>query len=131
VSVDSVVVGQGVWEGKLRAGGHRIEVAAAGFRPARQDVTLAKADREQRTVTLERDESSPLWKRSHPARVFVGADFGPRSGSRTAATFAMRAAAPAPPTSRSASPSPHVAATSSRAGSRSASTSAISSRAPA
>lgn len=80
VSIDSVVVGQGVWEGKLRAGGHRIEVAAAGFRPARQELTLAKADREQRTVTLERDESSPLWKRSHPARVFVGVDAGPAIG---------------------------------------------------
>ncbi|MFO0739501.1 MAG: PEGA domain-containing protein [Labilithrix sp.] len=76
VSIDSVVVGQGVWEGKLRAGAHRLEVAAEGFLPSRTSATLAKGERSQLTVTLERDQSSPLWKRTHPARVFFGGELG-------------------------------------------------------
>lgn len=80
VSIDAVVVGQGVWEGKLREGAHRVEVAAEGFLPTRKDVRLAKDERSAVTVSLERDPSSPLWRRSHPARVFVGADLGPFVG---------------------------------------------------
>jgi hypothetical protein len=80
VSIDAVVLGQGVWEGKLREGGHRIEVAAEGFVFSRQDVTLVKSERKALTVSLERDVSSPLWRRTHPSRVFVGAEIGPAIG---------------------------------------------------
>src|SRR5262249_33077400 len=80
VSIDAVVLGQGVWEGRLREGGHRVEVAAEGFVPSRQDVRLSKSERKAVTVSLERDLSSPLWRSTHPARVFVGADIGPALG---------------------------------------------------
>jgi hypothetical protein len=80
VSIDAVVVGQGVWEGKLREGAHRVEVAAEGFLPARQDVRLAKKERSAITVTLDRDLSSPLWRRA--SRVFLGADAGMVLGLR-------------------------------------------------
>ncbi len=80
VSIDAVVVGQGVWEGKLREGAHRVEVAAEGFLPSGQDVRLAKSERSAITVSLERDLSSPLWRKAHPSRPYVGADIGPAIG---------------------------------------------------
>ena len=45
VSIDGVVVGQGIWEGKLPAGSHKVEIAAEGFLPQTQNVTLEKGGR--------------------------------------------------------------------------------------
>ena len=80
VSIDAVVVGEGVWEGKLRDGSHRIEVAAEGFLPSRQALRLTRGERSSLTIPLERDLSSPLWRRAHPARVYVEAQVGPVLG---------------------------------------------------
>jgi hypothetical protein len=80
VSIDAVVVGQGVWEGKLREGEHVVEVVAEGFLLARRVVRLTKSERTAETVVLERDPSSPLWRAAHPARVFVELDVGPAVG---------------------------------------------------
>ncbi|MEA2753035.1 MAG: hypothetical protein QOI41_7178, partial [Myxococcales bacterium] len=80
VSIDAVVVGQGVWEGKLREGEHVVEVIAEGFLLARRVVRLTKSERTAETVVLERDPSSPLWRAAHPARVFVEIDVGPAVG---------------------------------------------------
>jgi hypothetical protein len=80
VSIDAVVVGQGVWEGKLREGEHVVEVIAEGFLLTRRVVRLTKSERTAETVVLERDPSSPLWRAAHPARVFVELDVGPAVG---------------------------------------------------
>ena len=80
VSIDAVVVGQGVWEGKLREGEHVVEVIADGFLLARRVVRLTKGERTAETVVLERDPSSPLWRAAHPARVFIEIDVGPAIG---------------------------------------------------
>lgn len=71
VSIDGVVVGQGVWEGRLRAGDHVVEVASEGFLPVRRAARLAKDERSALAIALERDPSSPLWRAAHPPRVFV------------------------------------------------------------
>lgn len=68
VAIDGVVVGRGVWEGKLRAGGHSVEVGAEGFLPYKRDLALAKGQREVVVVKLERDPTSPLWAAQHPSR---------------------------------------------------------------
>lgn len=71
VAIDSVAVGRGIWEGRLRAGAHRIEVAEPGFRTVTVDVTLARGKRERRQVSLERDETSPFWKKPERAPRFL------------------------------------------------------------
>lgn len=80
VAIDAVVVGQGVWEGKLREGDHVVEVSADGFLLARRAVRLTKGERAAQTIALERDPSSPMWRAAHPSRVFVEAEVGPAMG---------------------------------------------------
>jgi len=66
VDIDGVPVGNGVWEGRLKSGRHRIEVAAPGFIAFREDKSVASGQREIARVTLERDSSDPIWR----AKVF-------------------------------------------------------------
>ncbi len=63
VAVDGIPVGQGIWEGRLRVGAHVIEVAAPGFVALKRPVSLERGRRDVVTATLERDESSPFWKK--------------------------------------------------------------------
>jgi hypothetical protein len=73
VAVDGVVVGRGLWVGRLRAGKHAIDVGAEGFLPDRRELQLAAGASEQLAVTLERDPNSPLWRRIEPSRLVVEA----------------------------------------------------------
>ncbi|EYF02895.1 PEGA domain-containing protein [Chondromyces apiculatus] len=61
VAVDAVSVGRGIWEGRLREGAHRVEVAAPGFVPWVQEVSLGRGERKVLPVSLTRDPSSPFW----------------------------------------------------------------------
>ena len=72
-AVDGVTLGRGVWEGPVRLGEHRVEVASEGFLPSQQTVRLDKGSRRVVAVSLERDPSSPLWRVQHPPHVFVEA----------------------------------------------------------
>ncbi|AUX45005.1 uncharacterized protein SOCE26_064840 [Sorangium cellulosum] len=54
VTVDGVTLGNGIWEGRLSPGRHRIEVAAGGFVTAHHDVILARNRRAVVPVVLER-----------------------------------------------------------------------------
>jgi hypothetical protein len=76
VSIDGVSVGRGIWEGRLRAGAHKLEIADEGFFPATQSVSLTTAGRSLEKVALERDTSSSLWRVSIPARFLVEATVG-------------------------------------------------------
>jgi hypothetical protein len=71
VAVDGVSLGRGVWDGKLRAGGHKVEVGAEGFLTVTRDLRLAKGQREVIAAPLERDPSSPLWGAQHPSRFVI------------------------------------------------------------
>jgi hypothetical protein len=73
VAIDGVSVGRGVWDGKLRAGGHRVEVAEEGFLTVRRDLRLEKGQRQLLPMQLERDPTSPLWRAQHPPRFVVEA----------------------------------------------------------
>ena len=77
VAVDSVAMGRGVWEGRLRAGRHRVEVAFDGFLLLARELTISQGKREVVTAQLERDPSSPVWKAANPSRVFLEIDGGP------------------------------------------------------
>lgn len=74
VAIDSVTVGNGVWEGRLRAGEHRIEVRARGFLPVTQQVTLERKKPRSLAIQLERDPADTLG--SLTRRVAIGAAYG-------------------------------------------------------
>jgi hypothetical protein len=84
VAIDSVVVGRGTWGGKLRAGEHTIEVAASGFVPSVQRVSIRRAEQRALAVVLQRDPSSPFWPKP-PRRPRFLAELG--QGISIAPTF--------------------------------------------
>lgn len=77
VAIDGVAVGRGVWDGRLRAGTHRVEVAAEGFATTRRQVSIEPGGRELAVLELERDASSPLWRAANPPRVTFDLDVAP------------------------------------------------------
>src|SRR5262249_30094439 len=60
VAIDGVSVGRGVWEGRLRAGAHRIEASAEGFLPSTKTPTISRDGNQEIKVELERDPRSPF-----------------------------------------------------------------------
>ena len=71
VAIDGVTVGQGTWEGRLRAGKHKLEIASPGFLPSVRDVVLADGTREVLRVPLARDPASPFWSKPPPPSRFL------------------------------------------------------------
>jgi hypothetical protein len=71
VAVDGVVVGNGLWDGRLRKGRHKLEVAQNGFVPQVRQLDLAPTTPERIAVALERDPDSPLWQAQKKARIFI------------------------------------------------------------
>ncbi|WP_437819070.1 PEGA domain-containing protein [Sorangium sp. So ce1078] len=99
VAIDGVTVGRGVWEGRLRAGAHRVEIAAPGFLPESRRVILGRDHTEVARVTLERDPRSPFWRKpARPARLVVesvtGAVLVPSFGGGVAGTCIRGCEAP-------------------------------------
>lgn len=85
VVIDSVVVGRGIWEGRLRVGNHKVEVMAEGFETEMRRVTLLPHQRELLSIELERSVQAPG---SHLARnVGAGASYG--VGALGLGTFAV------------------------------------------
>ena len=70
VAIDGVVVGAGLWDGRLRKGPHKIEIAQSGFLPVSRPLDLAPAKEERLRITLERDPASPLWQAQRPSLVY-------------------------------------------------------------
>ena len=71
VAVDGVVVGSGLWDGRLRKGRHKVEVAQNGFLPQVRSLELAPTSPERLAVALERDPDSPLWQAQKRSRIFI------------------------------------------------------------
>lgn len=76
VAIDKVSVGRGVWQGKVRRGIHRVEIAADGYVLHTNEVSFIKGTNDPMVVTLERDPLSPLWK-DNRGRVYVEAAINP------------------------------------------------------
>jgi hypothetical protein len=66
VALDGIAVGRGVWEGPVRLGHHRVEVASEGFLPATRELALARDQREVVAVSLDRDPNSALFRAQNP-----------------------------------------------------------------
>jgi PEGA domain len=60
VAIDGVTVGRGIWDGRLLAGAHRIEIAAPGFLTVRDELVLTRGARRVARVELQRDPRSPF-----------------------------------------------------------------------
>lgn len=85
VVIDSVVVGRGIWEGRLRVGNHKIEVMAEGFDTEMRRVTLLPRARQLLSFELERSAQAPG---RHLARnVGAGVSYG--VGALGLGTFAV------------------------------------------
>lgn len=69
IAIDSVVVGRGFWEGWLKTGQHRVEVASEGFVSVERPVALDAGRLEVVSVELTRDAGSPLWRK--PPKIVV------------------------------------------------------------
>jgi hypothetical protein len=85
VHIDGVPVGLGVWEGRLKSGTHKVEVAEEGFIAYRADTAIKSGGVEVLRVRLERDLSNPMWRgavfQPHVyAELFAGAAFSPSFG---------------------------------------------------
>src|SRR5262249_1345481 len=55
VAVDRVTVGRGMWEGRVRAGKHVVEIAADGFLPTTREIAIDAGKRQVVEATLSRD----------------------------------------------------------------------------
>ncbi len=60
VAIDGVVVGRGLWVGRLRSGGHMLEVGAEGFLGTKREVVIPHGAHETMNVELERDPRASL-----------------------------------------------------------------------
>jgi hypothetical protein len=80
VSIDGVVVGRGVWEGRLHSGQHRVELAADGFQPIVREATLEHGERKSLPIALERDVWSGAFRRANPPRLYAELGVGPMLG---------------------------------------------------
>ncbi len=69
VALDGVVLGRGLWEGKVRSGKHRVEASLDGYLPFVRDVTVPKGERAVIPVALEPDPKASLtFKQAEEAR---------------------------------------------------------------
>jgi len=82
--LDGVPLGQGEWEGALRAGTHKVDASADGYFATTKTFDVPAGPKVAMKLTLERDDSSPFWSkgRSYPLSVtlFGGGLAGPSLG---------------------------------------------------
>lgn len=80
VVLDGVPVGQGIWEGRLRVGSHKLDVSAEGYFGSAKTFEVNGDKKQTVKVPLDRDDNSPFWakgrKRPISIAVFGGGLFG-------------------------------------------------------
>jgi hypothetical protein len=78
IILDGVPVGQGSWEGRLRAGTHKVDTQAEGyFRTTKSFEGKTDGAKQTWKISLDRDENSPFWTkgRTRPISVSLFGDF--------------------------------------------------------
>jgi len=72
VVVDGIEVGRGNWQGKVRCGGHQVEIGEEAFIPFKKDVGLTKGKPPTVLVqSLERDLTNPKWMTGRPSHFAI------------------------------------------------------------
>lgn len=62
VRIGGVLVGRGIWDGRLRTGKHEVVVEADGFFPDKRTIDLERGEREELSFILERNEDADTWR---------------------------------------------------------------------
>lgn len=75
IALDSVVLGNGMWEGLLPSGAHKIEVSADGFKLVTRSVNLAPGDQQALSIKLDRDDDADIWQKPRNFVVDVTSGF--------------------------------------------------------
>jgi hypothetical protein len=75
VAVDGVSIGNGVWQGQVQSGQHKVEVFAPGFLGFSKDVLLKSGQTEVVQARLKRNPDDPIWGGFRP-HVYVEAIAG-------------------------------------------------------
>jgi hypothetical protein len=81
IVLDGVPITSGRWEGSVRAGGHRVELSAAGYLTVGRDIALEKAEHRTERFRLEPDPTSAKYHAEHPPRIVLGLSLGGALGS--------------------------------------------------
>lgn len=72
VAIDGTFVGRGTWEGHVRPGTHKVELVADGYFKVQKNVKIERGGRESVSATMERDPSSPRWRKPGRFMLEVG-----------------------------------------------------------
>ncbi len=76
IVLDGVPVTQGVWDGRVRAGKHIVDVAADGYFGQTKQLEIEAGKKLNLKLKLDRDENSPFWSkgRRYPISVALVGD---------------------------------------------------------
>ena len=64
VYLDDLVVGNGIWVGRLPSGQHRVDVVASGYAPFHRELLLIPGRSQVLRAQPEPDSSNPLWRKA-------------------------------------------------------------------
>ena len=76
IRVDGVVVGQGLWNGRLPVGEHRIDSEEDGYLRSERNLSVTSARSEPVLLRLQADPEHPRWREAQRGRVFLEAHVG-------------------------------------------------------
>jgi len=72
IVLDGVPVGQGSWEGRLRAGAHKVDATSEGYFRTTKNFEGVAGPKQTIKITLERDENSPFWTAGRTRKISIG-----------------------------------------------------------
>jgi hypothetical protein len=72
IVLDGVPVGQGSWEGRLRAGSHKVDATSEGYFRTTKTFEVVADGKASIKVNLDRDENSPFWTAGRARKISLG-----------------------------------------------------------
>ncbi len=72
IVLDGVPVGQGSWEGRLRAGTHKVDATAEGYFRTSKSFDAKSDGKTTFKIVLDRDENSPFWSKGRARKISLG-----------------------------------------------------------
>lgn len=74
IALDSIILGNGEWDGLLPSGDHQVEVRAEGFQSVSRKIRLAPGDQKAESIELVRDDDAYIWQK--PSKFVLDASTG-------------------------------------------------------
>lgn len=72
IVLDGVPVGQGTWEGRLRAGQHKVDASGEGYFRTTKTFEATADNKANVKVVLDRDDNSPFWTAGRSRKISLG-----------------------------------------------------------